>query len=113
MSRIDVSKLPPPSESFMLRMDLFRRFCADERFGRQHPLTIECFVLVLNEAPQEFRDMIEFDLRIGGFLPASNAMTADGEPVFTTEDLARYYCIDMQTAKAAIAQADAAVRLGQ
>lgn len=106
MSRLDVSKLQPPSDEFMVRMDFFRRLCAHESFGRHHPITIKCFALVLDEAPQEFRDMIEFDLRIGGFLPASNAMDAEGEPIFTNEDLARYYCIDLQAAKASIAKAE-------
>lgn len=113
MSRIDVSSLPPPSLRFLGAMELHRFICASEEYGPNHEYAVKAMTIALNEAPQEFRDMIEFDLRIGGFLPASNAMTADGEPVFTTEDLARYYCIDMQTAKASIAQADAAVRLGQ
>ena len=92
MSRIDVSKLPPPSEEFMAGMRAFREVCRDK--GKHSYEAVVMMTFVLEHAAPEIVDMIRGDCIQAGVLPASNQMDANGDPVFTFGDLAGYYCMD-------------------
>lgn len=96
MSRIDVSKLPMPSEEFMAGMRAYREVCRDK--GKHSYEATVMMTFVLEHAAPEIVDRMRADCIRAGVLPAANQVDANGDPVFTFGDLAGYYCMDHQAA---------------
>lgn len=92
MTPLDMSALPPPSPQFMVAMAVFRQLC--DECGRDSEVARFAMSFVLKYAPQEIKDKMARDAQAMGLIGPSMKFGPDGEPIYTAEDLAAFYCMD-------------------
>ena len=89
MKRPDLSNCPPPSIEFMATMQVYREAVAE--FGRTSREACIAIAMALEYAPRALSEWIAADARARGLLPDPSGHAADGQAVYTAQDLADFY----------------------
>lgn len=101
---VDLSALPPPSQEFMAAMANYH--AAVVTHGRESRAACLAMAAALEAAPAALAESIAADARARGLLPPPSAHTSDGAPMYSAQDLADFYGVDVDEVVAQLGPPD-------
>ena len=89
-----------PTPQFLAAIRLHREML--EQYGHDHPKTQAAMTLCMEHAPSELVDEFHQMAKDMGLLPQADGYTADGEPVYRLDSVARQLGVSQAEAERAL-----------